>query len=286
MYKTFSLLAIAFLSLFAFTAHAQSSGKLSLSNGEKLVVENNMVTVSNMEMMGQTMEVNATASMKYNVEVKQVQPEKSIVNSTLVGIKINTSAMGQENNFDSDKKEDMDGELGKMLGKQINKSIEAEIDSKGKVLNLKKEEKKEQDDSNGSLGMLSGMGAAGEDASNGANLAFLIIPANSKKGDTWTDSTANDGNKTNYRYTIQDIVGKTANININGVQTTVKKVEQMGMELTVNMDAVITGDAAVNMESGVIIKKNITMDGKGSMDMMGQAVPMTNKVTITTVVTK
>ena len=48
--------------------------------------------------------------------------------------------MGQDLSFDSDKKEDLDGENGSELKKYINQPKDIIIDKSGKVLNTKKQD--------------------------------------------------------------------------------------------------------------------------------------------------
>jgi len=53
---------------------------------------------------------------------------------------IKGNAMGQEMNFDSDKKEDMDGQVGQALKGHIGTAQEIQVDKQGKVASIKEGE--------------------------------------------------------------------------------------------------------------------------------------------------
>ena len=284
--KSFSLLlpAICF-----FTIHASAqtaSGKLLLTKGQKIQIDNNVKSVINQEMMGQTMEITIDANMIHQVEVKDKKSNTYLVSSTLTKLTTNGSAMGQEMKFDSDKKEDLDSETGKALKDQLNVTKEVELNESAKVINAVKKEPKAPSASPQLMDMVNNITGGDGDESNGANAAFEVVPAGKKAGDTWSDSVIIEGIKTYRNYTIKQITGNIATVLLSGSQVTKKKMEQQGMEITVNMEAKLSGEGMVDINTGLLQQRTMVMEGTGSAEVMGQSIPVTTKVTTTTTVKK
>lgn len=281
--NTFALLSAA-VCLFAFTTSAQtSSGKLLLAKGQKIQIDNNIKSVINQEMMGQSMEITIDANMIHQVEVKDKKANYYLVSSTLTKLSTNGSAMGQEMKFDSDKKEDLESETGKALKDQLNVSKEVELNENANVINGIKKDSKAS--TGGQLmDMVNNVTGGGNDESNGANAAFEVIPSGKKAGDSWSDSSITDEIKTYRNYTIKAVNGNNATISLTGKQITRKKVEQQGMEINVSMEGKLSGEGIVDMNTGLLKQKTTVMDGTGSAEMMGQSIPVTTKITTTTTV--
>jgi hypothetical protein len=279
MKKQFAFATAFFLMLSA--ADAQSTGKLMVEKGLKLSVENVVNSVTNMEMMGQSIEINGDVNTLYNMEVADRNPEGTTLKSTLTRMKLNTTAMGQTNTFDSEKPEDLDNEMGKLLKNELNQTTEVVVNESANVVKIKKPE---NENSGGGADMIRSIMTMGGGENSGAVLPFLIIPSGKKAGDSWQDSTVREDGKSSTTYTVKQIDGPTATVTFTGAQSSSRKVEQMGTELTVNMEMKISGEAQVNTATGIIREKKTTMEGTGSTEMMGQSMPINNKVTITTTV--
>jgi hypothetical protein len=277
MIKHFSLLLlIAFF--FSSTGNAQiSNGKLYLAKGQKFLVTNISKSVSTMEMMGQPMEMSADVNMDYELNVTDKKDSSILLTSTLTKIKMKSAIMGQDLSFDSEKKEDLEGEMGKGFKNQLNVLKEIELNNEAIIVNAKKEEITETQSS--MMDMMKGLTGGNKEDDNGASAAFQIIPSGKKIGDTWSDSVSLDGVKINRTFVIKEIIGCNATISFTGKQLTEKKMEQQGMEVNVTMDAVLSGESIVDISTGIVKQKSTLMDGTGSADAMGQAIPMTFKVT-------
>ncbi|MFT3678777.1 MAG: DUF6263 family protein [Ferruginibacter sp.] len=261
------------------------SGKLTLAKGQQIQLENNLKTITTMDMMGTPMEMTADASMLHSIEVKDKKQSSFILSSTMTKLKSNISAMGQAQSFDSDKPEDLSNETGKMMKGVLNVPKEVELNSDGKIINS------QQDSSSltagaGMMQALQGMMGGAMNDGSGAAEAFLVIPAGKKQGDNWSDSLVSDEMKIYRNYTLKEINGNKATVTIDGKQLTNKKVEQMGMEVNVTLDAKLTGETVVNVSSGIIEQKTFSMEGTGAAEMMGQSIPMTTKFTSAVTVKK
>lgn len=268
----------------AATASTPVSRGLNLNAGQKLQIESKVNTLSTMELMGQAMEINADVVMIRELEVKEKKEKSYQLVSTIKKMNLNSSFMGQSMSYDSDKKEDSENEMGKMMKGQLNIPKEVELDDDGKLINVKKDTVKSAvDGNNPMLAMMESMGAA-QDESNGANEAFQVLPAGTKTGDTWSDSTIADGSKTYRTYTLTGIQGNDATIAVSGTQAVNKTVENQGMEATVSLDSKITGEILVDKSTGIVKQRTLVVEGTGNTEAMGQEIPMTTKITTTSVI--
>ena len=271
--------------LFSVTASAQTaSGKLMLAKGQKIQIDNNIKSVINQEMMGQSMEITIDANMVHQVEVKDKKTSSYLLSSTLTKLTTNGSAMGQDMKFDSDKKEDLESETGKALKDQLNVTREVELNDNAKVINAVKKEPKAPSATPQLMDMVNNVTGGDADESNGANAAFEVVPAGKKAGDTWSDSTITGDIKTYRNYTLKEVNGNNGTVLLTGKQTTKKKMEQQGMEINISMEAKLSGEGIVDMTTGLLKQRTMVMDGTGSAEVMGQTIPVTTKITTTTTV--
>ncbi len=262
-------------------ANAQSSNKLVLNKGQKIQVDNSMKSVISMEMMGQSMEMTSDVLMINQVEVKDKSDTAYTVNSAITKMTTNGSAMGQNYTFDSDKKEDLESEIGKALKGQINVTKEMHFNKAGELTSVTKTT--DSSAASGSpLDMMKSMTSAGGDESGGISEIFKVLPKGKKVGDSWSDSLISADAKLYRTYTLKELKGDDAIVTLSGKQTTNKKVEQQGMEVNVTMDSKIAGEMTVDQKTGIVKQRSLTMDGTGNADAMGQAIPLTTKITSTT----
>ena len=269
----------------SFSANAQtSSGKLSLTKGQKLQIDNTAKTVTSMEMMGQSMEITSDIVMLKQVEVKDKKDTSYTIVSTITKMTTNGSAMGQTFAYDSDKKEDSASEIARALKGQVNVPQEIEVNYKGNVSGTKKDVAKDADGGNPMMEMMKSMNGSGPDGNNPAADAFQVLPSGKKAGDTWNDSTIAEGIKTYRTYTMKALQGNEATVTLTGKQQTNKTVENQGMEVNVTMEAKLSGEAVVDIATGIVKQKTLTVEGTGNADAMGQSIPMTTKVTTVTTV--
>ncbi|MEO6229401.1 MAG: DUF6263 family protein [Ferruginibacter sp.] len=281
--KSLSLSIAASLLLGSVTLAQKTSGKLSLTKGQKFQIDNNITSVINQEMMGQSIEITIDANMVHQVEVKDKKDKSYVVASTLTKLTTNGSAMGQSMSFDSEKKEDLESATGQAMKDQLNIEKEVELNENADVINGVKTEAKAP--SGGMMDMVNNATGAGADESNGAKAAFEVMPMGKKPGDTWSDSTITDEIKTYQTYTLKSINGNDATVALTGKQITNKKVEQQGMEVNVTMEGKLSGESIVDINTGIVKERTLVMDGTGTAEVMGQSIPVTTKVTTKTTVT-
>ena len=278
-----SILFAAF-SILTITTSAQTpTGKLALAKGQKLLIDNDIKTVSIQEIMGQSMEITYDAKMLYEVEVKDKKTNSYLISTTLTRVVSSGNSMGQEIKFDSDKKEDLESETGKAYKDDLNVTIDAEFNEKAELINAPN---KDTTTSTGNqvMNMMKKFSGAGGAELNGASAAFIVIPSGKKVGDTWSDSLITDAVKTYTNYTFKALEGKNATIIGSGKQFTQMKLEQQGMEINISMDGTLSTEGLIDISTGLIKQKTTTLNGVSTTEVMGQTIPGTTKVNIVTTV--
>lgn len=276
LYAIFSILTIT-------TSAQTASGKLILSKGQKIQIDNEIKTISNQEMMGQSMEITSDARMVYAVEVKGKKPHSYLISTTLTRVISSGSVMGKEMKFDSDKKEDLESEAGKAFKDQLNVGMDAEFDESARVINAVNKDTAAST-GNQMMDMMKKFAGASGAELNGASAAFIIIPSGKKVGDTWTDSLITEAVKTYTSYTFKELNGNNATIISTGKQFTKMKVEQQGMEINISMDGTVSTAGIIDISTGLVKQKTTTINGTSTTEVMGQSIPGTTKVTTITIV--
>jgi hypothetical protein len=273
-------IVVVLFAMISFTAFSQSpSGKIVVKKGQHFTVESKSDGVITQEMMGQSMEMTLGSNTVINTEVKDVKNNNYTIIQTLTSVKSTFSGMGQDKSFDSDKKEDMDSEAGALYKDKFNVPKELVITNEG--VNITTDTSKKVEGADPMAGMMEMM-SGGQDNVTGA--LFLVIPAGKKVGDTWADSTSNEGVKMKRTYTLNSIANKEASVTINGVVDINKTMQVQGMDLNTVMTSKINSTVLVDVITSVQKENKSVTDVTGTIDVMGQSVPITSKInTVTTI---
>jgi len=191
--------------------------------------------------------------------------------------------MGQEKTFDSEKKEDMDGEAGMMFKDKINVPKDVVISNQGKIIASAADTSKSGDKQDGSsMDAIMDMMGGGKDVVSTS--MFLVIPAGKKAGDTWQDSTSEEGVKVKRTFTLNSIAKKEASVTIDGVIDINKTMQVQGMDMNTVMTSKIKSEVLVDLISNIQKENKSTTDLTGTIDIMGQSAPITSKATSLTTV--
>lgn len=260
------------------TAQCQNPGKLILKKGDKYVMENNFSAVSTQQMAGQSMDSKANFFTSNNIEVKDVSDNYTLAN-TYTKITASINAMGQDMNFDSEKKEDMEGEMGSGLKNLIGQPKKVVVTKDGKIIPDKSDtSNKDQNAGMMSMMMKQLMGDP-EESGYGLSEAFMLIPAKAAVGFTWSDSSSSDGIKRSAIYTIKQINGSDAVVNISGLIDVDTKMETQGTQVSIKSSGKVAGEQTVDMKTGLVKQRNTTIESNGKAVAMGMEIPTTEKIT-------
>lgn len=273
------------VSLFSATGiFAQNNGTLNLSKGQKYAVENKVTTTSTADMQGQSMETNADVTSTYAIEVNDVADNNYNMTNKIAAIKMNMSSMGQNMSFDSDKKEDMDGDVGSSLKSYINQPKAVVMDKSGNIIIAKQTDSAKGNDASSQTAMILKQMGDPEQEGYGAKMTFMPVPKKAKTGTTWKDSTSTDGVTRVTNYTVKEINGNTATVSISGTETRDTKMQMNGMEIGTKTNGKFSGEETVDTTTGVILQNNTTADASGTVSAMGQEFPIVVKATSVTTV--
>jgi hypothetical protein len=220
--------------------------------------------------MGQEITVTMDITSNDSADVTESTPGKGFkLSKTTTRIQLNMSAMGQEKSFDSDKKEDMDGEMGGQMKDKVHVTSEAEVSEKGGVKIAG-----EQKESSGMDAMASMM-PSGNDSGFISSL-FMTSPAKElKPGEQWKDSTISEQNKVYNTYTYMKQENGIASVDFMAEGTSEGTTTRQGMELKVNMKSLTKGVLHVDVSNGLILERKITLTLSGTNEMMGMEIPVT-----------
>jgi hypothetical protein len=256
---------------------ASQAQKIVIAKGQKFESQVAMKMKMNIDLGGQNIENNTENNTTSLVEVKDATDKSYTINNTVTRTIMNVSAMGMDRSFDSDKKEDMDGEMGAAFKDKINKSTEMQIDKQGKIIEMSEVATDKTDGPSSMIGINS--------LAKGQAYPLLIsLPSKSiKPGDSWTDSsgTAETVKKVTY-YTLKEIKGDNMVVVFKGTIAKKGIMEQMGMEVNLDITGDISGEATYETSTGWLKNNTMLVDVKGSMEIMGQSGPLTIKTDITT----
>jgi Family of unknown function (DUF6263) len=266
-----------FLSLVAVVMAAVNADaqKLAVTKGQKL--ETLTTTKMSMEVMGQNIDNESTSTS--NVEVKEVSADGYLFANTVKRMTMKGSGMGQDMSFDSDKKEDLEGQVGQVVKDKIGAVQEIQVDKLGKVTAIK-----EAVDSKPAGGM-SGMMSLTGDVAKGQPYPLLIqLPGKAvKSGDSWTDSSGTVQTiKTVTTYTYKGIgADGAAMVSFTGTLAKTGTVEQNGMEIQMDMTGVTRGESSYDAASGLLKTTTSSAEIKGTLGIMGQNAPIAATVVST-----
>ena len=278
--KRITLLLSAFVSVS--TVFSQNTGNINLIKGQKFSVDNKVSAVSTQNFMGQNMESNAELLTKYLIEVKDIKDNNYNLTNTFTKMKAKLSAMGNDMNFDSEKKEDMSGEYAASFKDMINHPKEIVIDRSGKVLNVKKEETKTANTQPDIMKMMiDQLLGDPEETGYGTTIAFVSTPAKITAGYNWTDSSNKEGIQRTTIYTVKEIKGNDAVVTITGILNTDVKSQMQGMDIKNKSKGNLKGEEIIDITTGVIKERTTTLESTGttSIQAQGMEIPMTTKIT-------
>lgn len=264
---------------------AQVNGTINPSPGQKFLVENKLNTTGSTEMMGQTMESAADVTSTYTIEVKSIQDNNINFINTFTRLQMNMKMMENDISFDSDKKEDMNGDIGKNFTSILNQPKEVVMGKDGNVIVANHPDSTDEGAANNpAVAAMKQMGGDPAEQGYGATLTFETIPSNVKVGSSWTDSSTTGGVTKVSHYKVKEINGSEGKLIINGTIAGEIKTEMQGMEIQTKTSGDFTGEEIVDLKTGTIKQNNTSTNAKGTISVMGQEFPTSSKIISVTIV--
>jgi len=265
------------------TASAQTvSKKVSLAKGQQLEQLSKTTVNMTQELMGQSMEIKMESNSTNLLEVKDDNSTGYGLSNTLKKVLMNMNVSGQETTFDSEKKEDMDGQIGTAFRNKINKPREFVVSKDGIITSVKEAPK---GDDGGD--MIGGMLNGSEETPGAPFIALANLPGKGAKvGDSWTDSTSDKTGRTINRYTLRQVTNGEGTVDINSDLKISREMEQQGMTMQMEMKGTSIGEYIFDVNTGLVKSRKSLTKATGSIDVMGQSVPLKIETSTTSTVTK
>lgn len=258
---------------FCFAAVYVNAQNIKLINGKKITA----ITTTSMDMdMGMAGQMKIASKTTNVLNVTSTDENSYRATNTITKLTMSQEGMGQSVNFDSDKKEDRETEIGKEASKQLDNSAEVSIEKNtGKVTEINKKISPEDVAEKNPMADIMGDAKSAEAT---AASAFFVIPAGKKVGDKWTDSTTEAGMKGIKTFELKAINDGIANIAVKASAKGTISKEAQGMQFDISMASTGDGSMVVDTKTGLVKKNDITSDVTGTLDMMGQSLPISMKM--------
>lgn len=276
------------LLLNAFMLSAQTvSRKVGLAKGQQLEQQSHIKMNMTQEAMGQSIEIKMESDITNLVEVKDAASNNFEVANTIKKILMNMNAMGQDMKFDSDKKEDMDGQLGQAFKGKIGVPREFTVNNEGVITTIKNKSEKTEDPGGMMGGMMSGALVSGEEREGAAFNSLANIPAKGVKvGESWNDSTSDGNGKTFTTYTLKEVSGGNGLVTLSANTAISREMEQQGMAVQMDMKGTTIGEYTFDITTGIIKSRKATTKSSGTIEVAGQSVPVSMETTVESTVNK
>ena len=263
------------------------SRKVGLAKGQQLEQQSHVKMNMTQEAMGQSIEIKMESDITNVVEVKDAASNNFEVANTIKKILMSMNAMGQDMKFDSDKKEDMDGQLGQAFKGKIGVPREFTVNSEGVVTTIKNKAEKTEDSGGMMGGMMSGALGGGEEKEGAAFNSLANIPAKGVKvGESWNDSTSDENGKTFTTYTLKEVNGGNGLVTLSSNMAISREMEQQGMAVLMDMKGTTIGEYTFEIATGIIKSRKATTKSTGTIEVAGQSVPVNMETTVESTVNK
>ena len=282
--KKFLLVALVFSTIMA---SAQTvTRKIGLTKGQQLEQQSHVKMNMTQEMMGQSMEIKMESDITNLVEVKNAASNTYEVANTIKKVLMNMNAMGQDMKFDSDKKEDMDGQLGQAFKGKIGVPREFTVNNEGIITSLKNKSEQKNEAAGGMMGGMMTMGDS-EEKEGAAFNSLANIPAKGVKiGESWSDSTSDENGKTFTTYTLKEVNGGNGVVTLSSNSAISRELEQQGMTMQMEMKGTTTGEYTFDVATGIVKSRKATTKAAGTIDVAGQSVHVNIETTVSSTINK
>jgi hypothetical protein len=271
MKKSFLLLVTV-----AFTYCTVNAQKITLNvnKGQKYSINTTTKMNNSAEVMGQTMETNVSSTTVGTAEITDVKEKAFDVTEVVSKMQSSMSMMGQEMNYDSDKK-DNNEKVADIYEKMLNKPKSYTIGLDGFIIkeNTPIIKEKEGEDEMNPMAMFGGSGVAASGVS-------IYLPSVLNKdlavGFTWMDSTTTKGKmstKAVNNYKVISIENGIVTVENNSIVSINGVIEQMGQEMGMSSTSTIKALSKINQKTGILQETVSEGTSKSTIEAAGMSIP-------------
>jgi len=250
---------------------AMGQTKITVNAGQKIHLVNNTMSNITQSVQGNDMEIKSNTTLDLDVEVKEATPDIHLSN-TITRLQLKSEAMGNTTNFDSDKQEDKDGQIGQLLKDVMGKPLDMFLTVKGETVKNKNVNDPSVETAKNLISNLEDLGLE----------LLLAVPATMKAGDVWVNEINTDSsNKKKTNYTVKSGNLTEVVVSFTGTETAKKAKTMRGMDAIITFNSSFSGEITVEAKTGIIKQKTTITEAKGITEVMGQSIPFTLKQTVT-----
>ncbi len=255
-------LSIALFMTIGLITNAQNA--INLTKGQKTHLVNKSISTVKQNVMGQEMEIKSDITIDIDVEIKETTPDILLI-QTIKKVQLKSEGMGNSMEFDSEKKEDRENQLGQMISPILDKPFEFHINKVGILI-----ENKQVDQTFEAVKNILG------DIDELNSEIVIAVPKSIKVGDHWSEDQNKDANnKSKIDYLVKSVLNDEAVLNFNGNIDKKQTKTMQGMEAKVTANTMSIGELTVNIKTGLIKEKKADLTSKGTTEVMGQNIPFT-----------
>lgn len=252
------------------SANVFAQNAITLQKGQAIKITSTSKMVAE---LGMGMQMTNDLNVNAEALVKDENNTSYVISSKVTRLVLKADMMGNSTNYDSDKKEDQESDMGKTLSPYVNKETETQLNkATGKVDSMKMADVDEA--AQQKLGPL----AEGIQNFSGDGIVASIyqyIPSGAKAGTSWSDTTVKDGMTSISNYTLKSIDNGISTLDMKGTMTGTKQVEaQGGMQIDMTIDAKNSGTILV-AANGMVKKRTQKVEMTNEMNVAGQAMTVT-----------
>lgn len=281
---------IFLLSISSIGLGQQKAPQLLFTQGDTLVVTSNLQSTVAQQVMGNSIDFKSSSMFEKKYGVSNVTDDNTTLSHKLSRITFKADGMGRGFDFDSDRKKDLDGQLGKPLKEIMAKTYNVIIDGSGKTLMSipEKFEKKNSDQTTDIImNMIPGLQDVANPPAKGSNSFFKVLPDTVlTKGYSWTTSATTATEVSATVHTIQDITDSEIVVEFRTAAESIVTSQMMNMDATTKISTITTGKTYVDKATGIIKSQSSVAEGKGTVEAMNTVMPMTIKTTTELTVTR
>ncbi len=239
------------------------------------------ITTSTRQTIDMGMQMTNNTSITSKVAVLDVNAKDYTIVNTNTKVVMDGNMMGQAINYDSDKKEDRESQIGQQFDGILNTKDTVLLDIKTGKGRSVSPEKLTSEKGNSLQTMM--VGAAESSGIATASSILFIIAGDKKAGTQWTDSSTIEGMKNTTTYKIESISGNIATISSDGTIEGSSSMDMQGQSFDMTIKTKMIGTLLLDITTNLVKKRNNTAEVEGSIDMMGQSMPFTSKTVIESV---
>lgn len=277
-------LSVFFLLAITSPFYAQKvSGKLQLYPGKRLTISMEIKNTMTQQAGAQAIDFSVNGGIIHHYTVIDTANE----NATTLRhepdrLQFVFEGMGKKKSFDSDNKKDPADPFGKQFEELMTKKYDMVIDSSGRIIKTIPESMLPAKQEDGSIiiaGMLRELtNAVYPPKKEAPGLLSVLPPYETGIGESWTDSTSTDMEKSTTVNTLSAITDSTIVVDYKTTSTSTDKSEMMGMPATTHLKNTTTGKIILDKTTGIIREKISVTDSNGTTETRGSALPISGKI--------